>query len=260
MAPAIWFRRIVPSGYEQATLMLTGTAPLLMKSGEFDPDSDEYRSFELLGVQPRKSIDERLRLRELEWTLSLYMDETLGPCIPAKNIHELLREAATRWRKGAEVTRSLVVTDFRLPLNYEGPRDQKELWAHGFRYTTMAANGGVNRGRVQRCRPMFPGWSVVAELAFDPETLDFHLLERVVENSQKYGLGDYRPMFGSFEAILVKGDLHKAATNGSAIKPVDRDRLAAHLAFVERIKTESNGTNAKQQKKATDATRAERRG
>ena len=220
MAPANWFRKIVPAGYEQATLMLTGTAPLLMKAGDFDPDSDEYRSFELLGVQPRKSLDERQRLRELEWTLALYMDEQLGPCIPAKNIHELLRELATKWRKGAEVTRLLVITEFRVPLIYDGPRDQDGLWEQGFRYTTMAANGGVNRGRVQRTRPMFIGWSLVVELAFDPEALDFHLLERVSENSQKYGLGDYRPLFGSFEAVLVRGELHKAATNGLALKPV----------------------------------------
>jgi hypothetical protein len=246
MASKNWFRKVVPAGYEQATLMLTGTAPLLMKAGDFDPDSDEYRSFELLGVQPRKSLDERQRLRELEWTLSMYMDEQLGPVIPSNNVHELLREAATKWRKGAEISRSLVITEFRLPLIYDGPRDQQGLWDKGFRYTTMAANGGVNRGRVQRCRPMFPGWSLVAEIAYDPEALDFHLLERVVENSQKYGLGDYRPMFGSFEAVLARGELHKAGTNGSAIKPVDRDRLVAHLAFVERIvTTETNGTKRK---------------
>ena len=159
MAPATWFRKIVPAGYEQATLMLTGTAPLLMKAGDFDPDSDEYRSFELLGVQPRKSLDERQRLRELEWTLALYMDEQFGPVVPAKNIHELLREAATKWRKGAEVTRSLVITEFRVPLNYEGPRDQDGLWEQGFRYTTMAANGGVTVAGCSaagRCSPAGP--------------------------------------------------------------------------------------------------------
>lgn len=232
---ATWFRRIVPAGYERATLLLTGTAPLLMNAGDVDVDSPDYRAYELLGQKKRKSLDDKARLRELEWSLCLYLDDEVGPYIPAKNVGELLRSAATKWRKGEEIKRSLVVTDFRLPLMYDGPRDQAGLWEEGFRYTTMVANAGAGSGRVHRTRPMFPRWSLAAELAFDPEDLDFDFLVLVAERTRKYGLGDYRPLFGSFEPHLERGELHKAAANGSAHKPIVRERLAAHEAFVQRI-------------------------
>lgn len=239
MTKLTWFRRIVPAGYERATLLLTGTSPLLMSNGETDVDSDEYRAYELLGQKRGKSQDDKARLRELEWTTRLYLDEELGPYIPAKNVHELLRESATKWRKGEEIKRSLVVPDFRIPLAYDGPRDQQKLWDGGYRYTTLVANAGAGSGRVQRCRPMFELWSLVVELAFDPEALDFDLLVLVAERAQKFGLGDYRPLFGGFEAVLERGELKKAASNGSALKPRIREQLLAHIAFVERITGEA---------------------
>jgi|SRR5215831_9332879 len=230
-----WLRRVVPAGYQQATLFLTGTAPLLMNSGEFDRDGETYRAYYLLGKKKAKSLDDDARLRELEWTLRIYLDDEAGPYVPGKNVKELLRSAATKWRKGEEIKRSLVVVDYRIPLQYDGPRTADELWAAGFKYEAMVANAGAGSGRVVRCRPMFNGWALVSEIAYDPEDLDFDFLELVVERAKKYGLGDYRPEFGSFEAELQKGDLHKLASNGNAIKGRNADQLKAHMAFVDRI-------------------------
>ena len=230
-----WFRRIVPPGYQRATLTLTGTSPLLMNSGDVDRDGEEYRAYYLLGQKRGKSLDDDARLRELEWALAMYLDETVGPFIPGKNVKELLRSAATKFRKGEDIKRSLVVIDYRVPLLYDGPRDQASLWEQGYRYTTLAANGGVSRGRVWRCRPKFEDWALVAEIAYDPEDLDFDFLNIVVDRSRKFGLGDYRPEFGSFEAELIAGDVHKLASNGSALKAIVRESLRAHEAIVGRI-------------------------
>jgi len=230
-----WFRRIVPPGYQRATLSLTGTSPLLMNSGDVDRDGEDYRAYYLLGQKKGKSLDDDARLRELEWALAMYLDETVGPFIPGKNVKELLRAAATKFRKGEDVKRSLVVIDHRVPLLYDGPRDQHGLWADGYRYTTLAANGGVSRGRVWRCRPKFDEWALVAELAYDPEDLDLDFLGIVVERARKYGLGDYRPEFGSFDAELIPGELHKLAANGNALKPIVKEQLKAHQAIVARV-------------------------
>lgn len=234
--PRSWMRRIVPAGYQRATLVLTGTAPLLHNSAEYDRDSETYRAYHLLGHKRGKSLDDEQRLRELEWLLALYFDDEIGPFIPGKNVKEMLRAAATKWRKGAELVRSLVVVDYRIPLIYEGPRTPDELWEAGYRYVTMVANGGVSRGRVLRCRPMFENWSLVVELAYDPEDIDFDFLGLVVERAVKYGIGDGRTIgFGSFESALTIGELHKASTNGSALKERDRSCVAAHLALVDRV-------------------------
>jgi hypothetical protein len=234
-----WLRRVVPAGYAEATLILQGTSPLLMNSGDADVDSELYRSYVLLGQKRGKSLDDEARLRELEWQLRLYLDEDLGPFIPGKNVKELLRSAATKWRKGEEIKRSLIVVLNRIPLDYKGPRDQAGLWKAGFRYTTMVANAGAGSGRVRRCRPMFDGWGLVAEIAYDPEDLDFDTLCLVAERTQKYGLGDYRPTFGSFSSRLVQGKIKKNGVNGSATKKADPVEEGAHAAFRERIMTQT---------------------
>jgi hypothetical protein len=237
--PPSWLRRVVPAGYQQATLVLEGTSPLLMSSAEYDRNSETYRAYFLLGKKKSKSLDDENRLRELEWSLRIYLDEQIGPYIPGRNVKELLREAATQWRKGAEVKRSLEVIDYRVPLLYDGPRSAAELWAAGFEFTTMVANAGAGSGRVPRCRPKFDEWALVVELAYDPEVLDFDLLGLVVERAKKYGLADWRPEFGSFDAALEPGELHKAISNGTALKPVVREHVVAHEAFVKRIMAET---------------------
>lgn len=239
---ASWLRRVVPEGYAKATLTITGTSPLLMNSAEADRDSELYRAYVLLGQKAGKSLDDDARLRELEWELRLYIDPDIGPYVPGRNVKALLWEAAGKFKKGATVKRSLVTELFRVPLEYDGPRDQGGLWANGFRYTTMVKNAGFNGGRVMRCRPMFPEWRLSVDIAFDPEEIDPDTLAAIVERSQRYGLGDYRPAnggdFGAFAAVLdlsktirrSRGPLGVKATNGHDVK--------AHAASVIRLTEE----------------------
>jgi len=229
------YRRVVPAGYAIATLVLEGTAPLLMNSGEVDRESDEYRAFRMLASKRGKTLDDEARLREMEWAFGLYLDDELGPYIPGKNVHEMLRAAATKWRLGEEVKRSLIVVENRIALDYKGPRDQQGLWDGEFRYTAMVSNAGASRGRVVRCRSCFDSWRLEVELAWDPEDLDEDHLQQIVERSQKYGLGDYRPTFGSFTASLKKGEKKKDPANVSANKRRNGRQERAHKAGRERV-------------------------
>lgn len=230
-------RRVIPRGYHVAQLSLTGTSPLLMNSPEADRSGEEYRAFKSLGAKRGKTLEDEARLAELEWRLGIYFDDEHGPYIPGKNVKELLRSAATRWKLGSEVTRSLVVPDYRVPLQYDGPRDIDGLWAGGFRYSTMVRNAGASKGSVSRCRPMFPEWSLECEIAWDSEDLDLDVIGRVVDRSQKYGLGDYRPEFGSFSAAVTLVRVERQDTGASAVKPVNGREKAANDALTRRIKT-----------------------
>lgn len=230
------FRRVVPRGYVEATLTLEGTSPLLMNSGEVDRESAQYRAFRDLGDKRKKTLDDEARMREMEWAFALYFDADLGPYIPGKNVKELIRSAATKYKRGEDIKRSLVVVLNRIPLTYEGPRDQQALWDEGFKYTAMVANSGMNRGRVVRCRPCFDAWSLEVELAYDPEDIDFDTLQTIVDRSQKLGLGDYRPEFGSFAATIVLGEVKKNGAVTDATKVLSKRQTSAHQAAVARIK------------------------
>lgn len=228
-------RRIIPTGHKVCLLRLDGETPLLMSSGEADRESDTYRAFEELSKARNKSIEEKARLRELEWYVRIYFDEELGPYIPGKNVKELLRSAATKWKLGEAVRRSLVVPDYRIPLIYNGPKTAPELWKEGFRYTTMVANAGAGSGRVDRTRPCFENWALECEIAFDPEELDLGQVENIVKRSEKYGLGDYRPEFGAFSASLNFLHEQREDTNGVAAKRRDKkaeDAVKKHAARI----------------------------
>lgn len=214
-------RRVIPIGYQVHELHLQGVTPLLMSSGEADRESDTYQAYRMLSKKRGKSLEDESRLRELEWYTRLYYDVLVGCYIPGKNVKEMLRSAATKWRKGEDVKRSLIIPDYRIPLIYDGPREPSEIWAAGFSYVAMVANAGAGSGRVERCRPCFDEWELRTEIAFDPEDLNADEISTFVERSQKYGLGDYRPDFGSFEASLTFLREERKEAKASAAKPRD---------------------------------------
>lgn len=237
-APAVqpsWLRRVIPEGYATATLHLQGTAPFLMNSAEADRDSELFRAYTLLGQKKGKTLDDEARLRELEWELRIYLDADLGPYVPGRMVKAVLCAAAGKFKKGATLGRSLITVLYRIPLEYDGPRDQAGLWADGYRYTTMVKNAGFNAGRVMRCRPMFPKWAVSAEIAFDPEEIDPDTLGLIVERSQRYGLGDYRPEFGAFSATLKLHEPSRAARPPLGVEARNGHEEDAHEAFKARI-------------------------
>lgn len=229
-------RRVVPRGYQVHELTLTGLTPLLMSSGEVDRESDTFRAYRSLSKQRAKTIEQEERVRELEWYTRLYYDEQIGCYIPGKNIKELLRSAATKWKDGENVKRSLVVPEYRIPLIYDGPRTPEKLWEAGFKYTAMVSNAGAGSGRVERCRPKFDEWALKCEIAFDSDDLDADRVSEIVERSMKYGLGDYRPEFGAFEASLEFVRVQREPARADGRKARDTHAEAAVAAHAKRVK------------------------
>jgi hypothetical protein len=212
-------RRVIPEGYTVASITFVGQTPLLMSSADYDRQGDTYKAYQTLAKKRGKTDEDMARLQELEFLTRLYMDEDLGPFIPGINVKELLRSAATEQRLGEVVIREMIVPELRLPLGYDGPRDADGLWAGGFYDTRMVANGGAQKSRVERTRPCFDDWSLVAEVAWDPSYIEMGQMESIVERSKKFGLGDGRKIgFGSFDAELEFVREERHATNGDAVK------------------------------------------
>lgn len=238
-----WLRKVIPQGYATATLHIEGTSPFLMNSPDADRDGELYQAFVALSQKLRKTQDDEARLRELEWELRIYLDDEIGPYIPGRMVKKCLVDAAGKWRKGATLKRSLTTVLYRIPLEYDGPRDQQSLWDGGYRYTTMVQNAGFGSGRVMRCRPMFPEWAITADVAFDPEEVDPITLGLIVERSQRYGLGDYRPDlggdFGAFTATLDLRGTTRAHREPMGAKERNGHAEQAHAASVARLMEET---------------------
>lgn len=228
-------RREPPNGYVVYALTFAGETPLLMSSGEVDRESELYREYKALSKARNKTLEQEAQLRELEWHTRIYFDDEIGPYIPGKNVKEMLRSAATKWKLGEAVRRSLVVPDYRIKLLYDGPEDLKGLWDKGFRYTAMVANAGAGSGRVERTRPCFDEWSLECEVAFDTDELDEDSFLQVVRRTEKYGLGDYRPEFGAFTSSAEFVRKQQSVIQANGAKRRDSKTERAIQKMTERI-------------------------
>jgi hypothetical protein len=198
--------RIIPDAYDSASLRFEGTAPLLHHADTFiDPTHPLTREFKALTAKSRatRTIDDEMNLSRLEWLAGIYHDEDIGPYWPGRNVKRAITKAATRFKKGDPLKHGLIVEQFKIPLEYDGPRDLDALWEEGYRDMCGAVNSGISRGRVLRCRAMFEEWTLTFDMSWDPKACDRDTLERIVDITQVRGLGDRRPEFGTFKAVWL---------------------------------------------------------
>ncbi len=182
---------------------ITGMVPLLMHATTgLDKTHALSREAAAISSKRKKTNEDEIELQRLDFCRALYFKEGVGPIIPGELVHACIRDAAKITRDGKNVTRGVLVTDAYCPLQYEGPRTVDKLWADE-RFRDVRAVK-VSRASIMRCRPKFENWSITFSLEYDPEVLNDHTLEAIVESAGRTtGIGDYRPRFGRFNAERV---------------------------------------------------------
>jgi hypothetical protein len=194
---------------EQITFKFTGLFDLLMNNArgvdKLDPLVIEKTE---ITKKKEKTDDDEKRLAQLDWEVSIYYDDEMGPYLPCDNMKRAIRDGATRIKKGKDIGRAVVPLEERARLEYDGPRDLAALWASG-RFSDRRSVV-INNKRIMRRRPRFPiGWNVTFALSYDPAAINRKDLVLAAEYAGKlYGLGDYRPdtggPFGRFGVEVLK--------------------------------------------------------
>ena len=117
--------------------------------------------------------------------------------MPGANFLRCLRTAATKWKLGKDVLRSVVVTNDPI-IEYEGSKNALEMYTKDQSYFSNTAF--TSRG-VWVQRLLFPDWKCTFELMVDDEILSVSQLNRIITMAGKAeGLGTWRPRFGRFSA------------------------------------------------------------
>ncbi len=175
---------------------LVGTTPIIPHSDRgANPLDPDVRAHKELTSKRKKTDDDHEAIMQSEWRLALYYDKQLGPYVPAMNVRASLIGGAKFNKLGTAVKRSTTPTQERLPLEYDGPRDQDAMLEAG-RFTDVRSVK-VGQARVMRCRPIFPEWSLEFELLYDPEQVEEgQLVYAFQQAGTLVGLGDYRPEKG----------------------------------------------------------------
>jgi hypothetical protein len=183
------------------TITLTGTSPLLMHNSRLsNPLDPATKALKKVTGKRNKTDDDHEQIARLEFAGSLYLDPDIGPYIPGENISRCLVDGAKLTKMGVKVTRGVFISTDVNPLSYDGPRSDEGLWQAGYRHM---ASVKIGTSRTMRCRPWFPEWCVQADGVLDPSVLELDDIASIADNAGSLiGLGDWRPRFGRFAAVV----------------------------------------------------------
>lgn len=190
------------------TIKITGTSAIIVHSDRLanplDPLTKKLSEY----TSKRKKTDaDHEAIARIEFEGGLHHDAKIGPFLPGRMIKAALIRGATKSKDGPKIKSGLVVMTDRAKLIYTGPREVETLWQTGsFADVRAVVVGGK---RIMRCRPIFPEWSVTAEMVYDEAIIDkAHLLHIANTTGALVGMGDFRPEkggdFGRFVAKEVK--------------------------------------------------------
>jgi hypothetical protein len=186
-------------------IQLDGTRPLLMHNIRAlgDPLHPVAKAIKRVSAKRKKTEEDHLEMRKLEFFGGLYMDDEEGPYVPAVNFMRCLVDAARITREGKNVERGVIVLNDIGRLEYGGPRTAEGLWEdESFRSIEMVR---VGQARVARCRPMFRNWSTSFEAQVDTAIMSPEDFDEILHKAgNMVGLGDFRPRFGRFTATKVE--------------------------------------------------------
>jgi len=179
-------------------LKLTGVAPLLMHNARLaDPTDPITREKSKIAKGKNKTEETLMAIKELEWRGGLYVDEQGHPSLPADVILATIVQGARKAKLGKEASAAVYCDQAFFPLEYDGPKDIKKLYADGrfCDYRTVAQQ----RQRIMRARPIFRSWSCKVTLQVDEEILNpEQAREAMIAAGSRVGVGDFRPRYGRF--------------------------------------------------------------
>ena len=188
---------------ETITFRLVGVRPLIMHNGQLaNPLNPAAKAIKEVSSKRVKTDADHEEMARREYLGSLYLtvapgtDNELVPCIPDYVLEASIVEGAKVAKLGKQAKASIEVSEDAI-LEYLGPKDAHELSRNEkFIHSALVR---VGQARVCRTRPVFPEWSAVATVSFDPEGMNRAQVEAAIVAAGKKGVGDWRPKHGRFE-------------------------------------------------------------
>lgn len=147
-----------------------------------------------------------------EWLEALYWSDEIGVYQPASHIEGAMIKAAVNFQipgRGKktykDIVKSAVFTrpDY-IPFGMTG--NPEKLQQEG-KFDLDCRAVIVNRGRVERIRPIFRDWGLKFQLEICDDQISDAALKDILDHAGKYcGIGDYRPRFGRFMTVEFRAN------------------------------------------------------
>jgi len=199
---------------------LTGTASLLLSNNLCSDPLSKAAKVKKHFTSKRTKVDaDHKNLRLIDWVYSGYwsepgevhVDDTENAVMldgfsdlymPSQNFERCLRNGATAFKLGKEVTRALIVEN-EAQIQYDGPRTAVEMLKH----PRFVLTSPVVRQKVTNwvTRLVIPEWSCTFTLLIDDDRISVDSLERILKAAGQFeGLGTWRPRYGRFTGQLTE--------------------------------------------------------
>lgn len=167
-----------------------------MHNGQLaDPLNQHSRSIAEVTGKRKKTDADHVEMGRREFYGSLYL---MGgePCLPGEMIEAALIRGAMKEKRGPQAKAGLLV-ESNSRLDYEGPREPRDLWADERFRLRVAVK--IGQSKVMRTRPRFDGWSAEIKVKFLPSMLNGREVKGFLAAAgEQIGIGDWRPRFGRF--------------------------------------------------------------
>lgn len=202
---------------ETYRIRLEGTTPLVLHNNQcvnpLNPLKKKIAA--ITSKAKRKTEADHLQLYKLEFQAGLYINDRLGPYVPAQNIRATLINGARKQKDGKQFESGLYVPE-DAPIQYEGPRDLQGLLDRGcheeggFMWTTVVGN---QRASIMRTRPRFDDWAIEFDAICVNSLISRDMLEGALYAAQvQVGICDGRSIgMGRFDARILHAG---SETNG----------------------------------------------
>lgn len=198
-------------------IRIKGKSPLLMSDNKMaDPLNPHAQRLSAVSKKRAKTIEDHLKIAELEWRGRLYHEPVKGIYIPRRVIRAMVAAGAKTDKKGKAVKADLRASDATLTFKAPDgtvPADKTDTdLAALFDYTDADGEKPfVNRSLVKvgqatvaRTRPQFKVWECEAEMEFT--AFDKSDIIRWIKYAGDRGIGDGRALgFGNFNLTHVDG-------------------------------------------------------
>lgn len=187
-------------------LTLTGTKALLMHNGRLSNPIDPHtQALKQLTAKRKKTDEDLIEIMRCEARGAAYEtdDGLLG--FPTQNVWRCIYDAAKAYKRGEDIKRALSFNPIVEPLAVNGEHVKVEdfLYSDPNR-TILYVPVSVNRAKTMRARPQIHNWALTASFDLLEDVLDPRDLLPVLERAGRLvGLGDWRPIYGTFEAEVT---------------------------------------------------------
>ncbi len=191
------------------TLKLTGIRDMIMHNGRLANPLDKHtRAVAAIAKKRNKTDSDRADLALLEARGGMYETPEGLIGLPVPNVWRCIYDAAKAFKLGKSVQQALIGTPDIVPILINGSPEKCDSYLRDdpdsgrLLYVPVVVMGK----RTMRARPVIqPGWEATVSFILLADVLQPENLVPVIERAGRLvGLGDWRPLHGTFKAEVIK--------------------------------------------------------